>query len=100
MGAILLILDPFLDDVGSILESFLTFSKSYLKAHVFCVFPIGDAPPFGGLPGHPRCPLERSKSHTETPEVAKFTFCHQLVFQCPNFIHHVFSLVLRDLFFI
>ena len=38
LGAILLILDPFWDDVGFILESFLTFSKSYLKAHVFCVF--------------------------------------------------------------
>ena len=34
LGAILLILDPFWDDVGSILESFLTFSKSYLKVRV------------------------------------------------------------------
>ena len=38
LGAILLILDPFWDDVGSILESFLTFAKPYLKAPVFCVF--------------------------------------------------------------
>ena len=38
LGAILLILSPFWDDVGSILESFLTFSESYLKARVFYVF--------------------------------------------------------------
>ena len=76
--------------------------------HVCFVFSwVGDAPPFGGLPGRLRYPLERSKRHTETPEVfmmapevAKFTFWHLLVLQCPNFIHRVFSLVLWDLLFI
>ena len=98
-------LGSILDDVGSILESFLTFSKSYLKVRVFCVFLGWRCSSLWKLTWPPEVSTgalqeETPKVFMMAPEMAKLTFCHLLVLQCPNFIHHVLSLVLLDLFLI
>ena len=77
------------------------------NAYVLCLPVMEMPPPLEAFLARHGVSLERPKSHTQTPkafmmapEVAKMTFCRLPVLQCPNFIHHVLSLVLWDLFFI